>query len=176
MLGNHVFPPLLTYLYFVSILVHGGMSKIQLNNPVDLYSDDINDLLPERECDSIIASPFTLRGISVFCTLFWFFHQSLTSPDIGTFGRSSIKFSDVKHLVQSHDDKRLELPLKSTSCVLTIAQANNSDDIPILVNFVKAMKVGTKALLIIAPSLNTSILANMTINFAVRIFQNGKEA
>ena len=95
---------------------------------------------------------------------------------MGTFGRSNIKFSHVKHLVQSHDDKRLELPLKSTSCVLTIAQANNSDDIPILVNFVKAMKVGIKALLIIAPSLNTSILANMTINFAVRIFQNGKEA
>ena len=91
---------------------------------------------------------------------------------MGTFGRSNIMFSHVNHLLQSQEDKTIEFPLKSTACVLTIALSNDSNDIPILINFVKAMKVRIKALLIIVPSLNSTMLSNMTINFPVRIFQH----
>ena len=71
-------------------------------------------------------------------------------------------------------NKRLESALRFSSCILTVAQLKNSEDLPIVVDFVKETKARSKALLIIAPLLTSLMLSNMTINFEVRVLQEGK--
>ena len=91
-------------------------------------------------------------------------------------GRENIRFTHVKQLVQSQKDTRLESALRYTSCILTVSQPNDNDDVPILVDFVKEVKARNKALLIITQSLNSVMLPNMTINFEVRILHQGTAA
>ena len=72
-------------------------------------------------------------------------------------------------------NKQLESALRFSSCILTVAHLKNSEDLLIVVDFVKDAKARSKALLIIGPSLLTSMMpSNMTINFEVRLIQEGK--
>ena len=70
-------------------------------------------------------------------------------------------------------NKQLESALRFSSCILTVARLENSEDLPIVVDFVKEAKARSKALLIIAPLLTSLMLSNMTINFEVRVLQEG---
>ena len=88
-----------------------------------------------------------------------------------------IKFSHAKQLMQSEAlmvNKQLESALRFSSCILTVAHLVNSEDLPIVVDFVKETKARSKALLIIAPLLTPLLLSNMTINFEVWVLQEGK--
>ena len=71
-------------------------------------------------------------------------------------------------------NKQLESALRFSSCILTVAHLVNSEDLPIVVDFVKETKARSKALLIIAPLLTPLLLSNMTINFEVWVLQEGK--
>ena len=88
-----------------------------------------------------------------------------------------IKFSHAQQLMQSETlmaNKQLESALRFSSCILTVAHLVNSEDLPIVVDFVKETKARSKALLIIAPLLTPLLLSNMTINFEVWVLQEGK--
>ena len=88
-----------------------------------------------------------------------------------------IKFSHAQQLMQSETlmaNKQLESALRFPSRILTVARLENSEDLPIVVDFVQETKARSKALLIIAPLLTSLMLSNMTINFEVRVLQEGK--
>ena len=88
-----------------------------------------------------------------------------------------IKSSHPQRLMQSETlmaNKQLESALRFSSCILTVAHLENSEDLPIVIDFVKETKARSKALLIIAPLLTSLMLSNMTINFEVRVLQEGK--
>ena len=88
-----------------------------------------------------------------------------------------IKFSHAQQLMQSETlmaNKQMESALRFSSCILTVARLENSEDLPIVVDFVKETKARSKALLIIAPLLTSLMLSNITINFEVRVLQEGK--
>ena len=96
--------------------------------------------------------------------------------EFSVIGRGVIKFSHAQQLMQSESlmaNKQLESALRFSSCILTVAHLKNSEDIPIVVEFMKETKARNKALLIIAPLLTSLMLSNMTINFEVRVLQEG---
>ena len=80
-------------------------------------------------------------------------------------------FSNTKRFVE--EDKILDLPLKSASCVLVIAESISNNETQNMVEFVRSIKVREKSLLIIAPSYNSTIMTNLALNFVVRVFQQG---
>ena len=82
-------------------------------------------------------------------------------------------FSNTKRFVE--EDKILDLPLNSASCVLVIAESISNNETQNMVEFVRSIKVKDKALLIVGSSHDSIIITNFTLNFVVRVFQQGYE-
>ena len=63
--------------------------------------------------------------------------------------------------------------MKSATCLMTIAETGNFDDISLLVDFISRLKVKQKYLFVITSSFNETSLVNKTTNYNVLIIDRG---
>ena len=71
------------------------------------------------------------------------------------------------------EDERFASIMKSATCLMTIAETGNSDDISLLLEFISGFKVKQKYLFVIISSFNETSFANKTTNYNVIIIDRG---
>ena len=98
------------------------------------------------------------------------YRNILCPPEVG---RSTLKFTHVELLLRLGEDDRLASVMKSATCLMTIAETGNSDEISLLVDFISGLKVRRKQLLVVMPFFNETSFLNKTINYNVIIMEKG---
>ena len=71
------------------------------------------------------------------------------------------------------EDERFATVMKTTTCLMTIAETGISDDISLLVEFISEFEVKQKHLFIITSSFIETSLVNKTTNYNVLIIDRG---
>ena len=71
------------------------------------------------------------------------------------------------------EDERFASIMKSATCLMTIAEAGNSDDISLLVDFISGFRVKQNYLFVIMSSFNETSFVNKTTTYNVLIIDRG---
>ena len=83
-------------------------------------------------------------------------------------GSGTLTFSDMNHFLSVKDDKRLSHIISSTSCLITVAKTDSTEDISQLIDFMNGINVKDKHLQVhMSSDLESNVLANKSINFNV---------
>ena len=99
----------------------------------------------------------------------WLLKSLLCSPLFCQKGRSFIKFNDVSTLFGVSESPIFISLIESTSCLVTVADISCDEDILLLIDIVKRIRVNMKFLFIKSQTLDYNLLRNKTINFKVFI-------
>ena len=91
------------------------------------------------------------------------------STCLADFGTSSIRFDNVEGLLKSKDNPLFSSVLASSSCVVSIIEANDNEEVLNVIEMVNDFRVDRKHLLLLVPTLNETMFKNTTINYDVII-------
>ena len=64
--------------------------------------------------------------------------------------------------------------LSKISCLVTLVETDNDDEVPLLIDMINDVKIERKHLLLMVSNLSKTILKNKTINYNVGMYQKDK--
>ena len=85
-----------------------------------------------------------------------------------TLTQTTLRFSDMKEFLSVEDDKRLFNIISKTSCLVTVAKIDKTEEVSQLITFMKGINVNNKQLQVTMSSgFESVIFLNQSINFNV---------
>ena len=84
------------------------------------------------------------------------------------FGTSAFRFKDAKELLKLKKSPQFLSPLSSISCLITVSEPDNSNEVLELIHMVNKLPVLEKYMLLIGLTYDETAFENLTINFQVK--------